>query len=131
MIAWMKRKRLTEEQRILFDGREDNPVKENGGAEVDIILSRPKCGVDYSQTINQYTEIDVYPLPRIDDMITNLANNRILSTFYLNNAYQHICHSDNKCTGFEENGRLYEFRRIPFGATNGVAVCHSQMDIII
>ena len=42
MIAWMKR--LTEEQIILFDGREDNPVKENGGAEVDIILSRPKCG---------------------------------------------------------------------------------------
>ena len=29
---------------ILFDGRENNPVKENGGAEVDIILSRPKCG---------------------------------------------------------------------------------------
>ena len=26
------------------DAREDNPVKENGGAEVDIILSRPKCG---------------------------------------------------------------------------------------
>ena len=40
MIVWMKR--LTEEQRILFDDREDNPVKENGGAEVDIILSRPK-----------------------------------------------------------------------------------------
>ena len=33
-----------EERRILFDGREDNPVKENGGAEVDIIMSRHKCG---------------------------------------------------------------------------------------
>ena len=33
-----------EEQSILFDAREDNPVKNNGGAEVDIILSRPKCG---------------------------------------------------------------------------------------
>ena len=42
MIAWMKR--LTEEHSILFDGRGDNPVNENGGAEVDIILSRPKCG---------------------------------------------------------------------------------------
>ena len=42
MIAWMKR--LPEEQGILFDGKEDNPVKENGGAEVDTILSRPKCG---------------------------------------------------------------------------------------
>ena len=26
-VAWIKR--LTKEQRILFDGREDNPVKEN------------------------------------------------------------------------------------------------------
>ena len=29
MIVGMRR--LTEEQRILFDAREDNPVKENGG----------------------------------------------------------------------------------------------------
>ena len=28
----------------LFDAREDNPVKENGGAEVDMNLSRLKCG---------------------------------------------------------------------------------------
>ena len=26
-----------------FDAREDTTVKENGGVEVDIILSRPKC----------------------------------------------------------------------------------------
>ena len=40
MIVGMRR--LTEEQRILFDASDDNPVKENGGAEVDISLSRPK-----------------------------------------------------------------------------------------
>ena len=42
MITWMRR--LTEERRILFDAREDKLVKENGGAEMDIILFRPKCG---------------------------------------------------------------------------------------
>jgi hypothetical protein len=30
--------------------------------------------IDYSQTVNQYTELDAYPLPRIDDMINNLAS---------------------------------------------------------
>ena len=40
MIAWIRR--LTEEQRILFDVKNDNPVKENGEAEMDIILFRPK-----------------------------------------------------------------------------------------
>ena len=28
----------------LFDVREDKSLKENGGAEVDIILSQPNCG---------------------------------------------------------------------------------------
>ena len=32
--------------------------------------------VNYSQTINQYTELEAYPLPRIDDMINNLGSKR-------------------------------------------------------
>ena len=36
-----------------------------------------------------------------------------------------------KYTGFEANGRLYQFRRIPFGVTNGVAVFQRLMDNII
>ena len=28
----------------LFDAGEDTPVNEDGGAEVDIIISRPRCG---------------------------------------------------------------------------------------
>ena len=28
----------------VFDAMEGNPLKEKGGAEVNIILSRPKCG---------------------------------------------------------------------------------------
>ena len=29
--------------------------------------------IDYSQTVNQYTELHTYPLPRIADMIDNIA----------------------------------------------------------
>ena len=59
---------------------------------------------DYSQTVNQDTEVDAYPLPRIDDMITNLAKYRVFSTFELKNAYHQfpICDSDKKHTGFEQ-----------------------------
>ena len=42
-----------------------------------------------------------------------------------------MCDSHKKYTGFEANGLLYQFRRIPFGVTNGVALCQRQMDIII
>ena len=42
-----------------------------------------------------------------------------------------IKESDRKYTGFEANGRLYQFCRIPFGVTNGVAVFQRAMDKMV
>ena len=39
--------------------------------------NKKRLCIDYSQTVNQYTEVDAYPLPCIDDMITNLAKSSI------------------------------------------------------
>ena len=66
-------------------------------------------------------------------MITNLAKYRVFSTFDLKKAYHQfpICDSDKNYSGFEANGRPYQFHRIPFSVTNGVAVFQKQMDIII
>ena len=95
--------------------------------------NKKRLCIDYSQTVNQYTEVDAYPLPRVDDMIINLAKYRVFSTFDLKNVYRQfpICDPHNKYTGFETNGRLYQFRRNPFGVTNGVVVFQRQMDRMI
>ena len=89
--------------------------------------------IDYSQTINLYTELDAYPLPRIDKMVNNLANYRVFSTFDLKSAYHQIPlkEADRKYTAFEANGRLYQFCRIPFGVTNGVAAFQRAMDKLV
>ncbi|XP_046841983.1 uncharacterized protein LOC124436099 [Xenia sp. Carnegie-2017] len=86
--------------------------------------------IDYSQTVNLYTELDAYPLPRIDNMVNNLASYRVFSTFDLRSAYHQvpIKKADRKFTGFEANGKLYQFCRIPFGVINGVAVFQRAMD---
>ena len=42
-----------------------------------------------------------------------------------------ILKDDRKYIGFEANGRLYQFRRIPFGVTNGLPVFQRLMDNII
>ena len=79
--------------------------------------------IDYSQTINLYTELDAYPLPRIDEMVNKLAQYKVFSTYDLKSAYHQIPiqEADKKYTAFEANGRLFQFRRIPFGITNGVS----------
>ena len=95
--------------------------------------NKKRLCIDYSQTVNQYTEVDAYPLSRSDDMIKNLKMYRVFSTFDLKNAYHQfpMCDSDKKYPGFEANGRLYQVRCISFGVTNGVAVFQRQMDRII
>ena len=85
-------------------------------------LKKRLC-IDYSQTINIYTELDAYPLPRIDDMTNELSKYRVFSTFDLSSAYHQvkIAKTDYKNTAFEANDKLYEFTRIPFSVKNGVA----------
>lgn len=78
--------------------------------------------IDYSQTINKYTQLDAYPLPRMSDIVNNVAKYSIYSTLDLRSAYHQVklADSDKPYTGFEALGQLYQFRRMPFGLTNAV-----------
>jgi hypothetical protein len=89
--------------------------------------------IDYSQTINRFTLLDAYPLPNINDLVTKVAQYSIYSTIDLQNAYHQIpIHEEERdYTAFEAAGRLYHFRKIPFGVTNGVACFQRVMDRII
>ena len=47
-----------------------------------------KCLViDYSQTINRYTCLAAYPLPRVDELINKISQYRYFSTIDWNSAY--------------------------------------------
>ena len=90
--------------------------------------------VDYSQTINRFTYLDAYPLPRLDQMVETLATEfEVFSTLDLKSAYHQvpIKKEDKPYTAFEAAGGLYQFTRIPFGVTNGVACFQRLMQSII
>ena len=89
--------------------------------------------IDYSQTINCFTMLDAYPLPRIDDIVNNIAQYRVFSTIDLRSAYHQvkIKDSDKLYTAFQAGKALYQFTRVPFGVTNGVACFQRAMDNII
>ena len=97
------------------------------------VSGKKRLCIDYSQTINLFTLLDAYPLPRIDDLINGLASYKIFSTFDLKSAYHQIPidESDKPYTAFEACGKLWEFNSIPFGVTNGVPQFQRVMDALV
>ncbi|KRY45454.1 Retrovirus-related Pol polyprotein from transposon gypsy [Trichinella britovi] len=62
--------------------------------------------IDYSQTINRFTLLDAYPLPKINDMVQALSKYRFFSTVDLKTAYYQIPINarDKPYTAFEAGG---------------------------
>ena len=94
---------------------------------------KPRMVIDYSRTVNQYTIPDAYPVPRIEDIVNSIAKYKRYSTFDLRTAYHQaeMPESDRDYTSFEAAGRLYRFKRLPFGLTNAVAAFQRLMDKIV
>ncbi len=94
---------------------------------------RRRMAVDYSRTINKYTLLDAYPLPNINELAHKVAQFSVYSSYDLKSAYHQVplCDTDKPFTAFEASGRLYQFTRIPFGVTNGVAAFQRFMDGVI
>ena len=78
--------------------------------------------IDYSRTINKFTMLDAYPLPKISEIVNNVAHFKVLSSLDLKRAYHQIpLHPDDRpYTAFQVNDELYEWNVLPFGITNGV-----------
>ena len=94
---------------------------------------KPRLCIDYSRTINRYTVPDSYPLPNADDMVYEVAKYSRYTTYDLKTAYHlaKLSKSDIPYTAFEADGKLYQFKRLPFGLTNAVAAFQRLMDELV
>ena len=88
--------------------------------------------IDYSKTINRFTALDAYPLPRIDQQVNELAKCKWFSTLDLKSSHQvPLATEDRAYTAFEADGKLYRYCRLPFGVTNGVPCFQRIIDSVI
>ena len=78
--------------------------------------------IDYSRTINSFTELDAYPLPSIKSIVNEVAKWKCISTLDLKSAYHQIkIHpKDHPYIAFQSRLELYQWKVMPFGLTNAV-----------
>ena len=89
--------------------------------------------IDFASTVNRYTVPDAYPIPVIENLLQKVSKWKFYSYIDLQSAYHQLRLKDDEkhLTAFEANGRLYQFRRLPFGVTNGVAAFQRAIDMLI
>ena len=118
-------------ERLLFEGIIESS-RSPWCAQVLVVKNQQKrrLVIDYSQTVNRFTFLDAYPLPRIEDIVHAVAKDKYYSSLDLRSAHhQTPLRADEKA--FTALRRLYQYKRFPFGVTNGVSAFQRVMDDFI
>ena len=102
-----------------------------------IILVPKKDGssrfcIDYRK-LNSVTKKDVYPLPRIDDILDTLGQARYFTTLDLASGYWQIelDPATREKSAFTTHRGLFEFRRMPFGLCNAPSTFQRLMQVVL
>ena len=90
------------------------------------------CG-DYKVTINQASQVDSYPLPRIDDLFASLAGGKKFSKLDLAHAYQQIQLDDvsRKLVAINTHKGLFQYNRLPFGVSAAPSIFQRTMETLL
>lgn len=89
--------------------------------------------MDGSVTINPYIETHHYPLPLIDDLISNKSEARVFALIDLKGAYQQLLvgKETKKLLVVNTIKGLFAYNRLPFGVKPAASIFQSVMDRIL
>ena len=86
------------------------------------------CG-DYKTTVNQVSETELYPLPKIKDQNKiNLAGGKLFSKLDLSHAYQQLLQD---YVAINTHKGLFKYTRLPFGIVSAPAIFQQTMESLL
>ncbi|GFW49903.1 retrovirus-related Pol polyprotein from transposon opus [Trichonephila clavipes] len=91
-----------------------------------------RFAIDYRK-LNGITKYPRYPLPVIDDLLTNIPHTGVMSTLDLRNGYFQLAISpkDIEKTAFITRNGTFAFLRMPFGLSGAAPNFQKAIDIIL
>ena len=88
------------------------------------------CG-DYKTTVNQVSETELYPLPKIEDLFSNLSGGKLFSKLDLSHAYQQLQLDKSKdYVDINTHKGLFRYTRLPFGIAS-LAIFQRTMESLL
>lgn len=88
--------------------------------------------VDYRR-LNSHSKVDAYPMPRVDDLIDQVAGSPYITTLDLTKGYWQVpvAKEDREKTAFTTPFGFYQFTRMPFGLQGAPATFQRMVDKIL
>ena len=88
--------------------------------------------VDYRR-LNAVSEMDAYPMARVDDLIDRLGEAKYITTLDLSRGYWQVPvrREDQHKTAFTTPYGLFQFRVMPFGLQGAPATFQRMMDVLL
>ena len=90
------------------------------------------CG-DFKQTVNKASPLDKYPIPKIEDLFSQLAGGQKFTKLDMSQAYQQICLDDDskKYVVINTLKGLFQYNRLPFGISSAPGIFQRVMESIL
>ena len=99
-------------------------LKQNGGVRI--------CG-DYKVTVNRACTVDSYPLPRVDELLANLAGGQHFSKLDMSQAYLQLLLDEESREFVTVNTHkgLYKYNRLPFGVSSAPSIFQRMIENLL
>lgn len=129
-----KREVIDKQHKAWIDLEVIEPSKSPWGFPVVVVFrnGKPRICVDYRK-LNLMSINNEFPILRQDKILQALSGSQVISSFDALSGFQQISigEGDREKTAFRTHLGLYQFKRLPFGLTNGPSFFQRVMQTVL